>query len=71
MTRLRHQTKLDRDCELVVRPVTDDVLAGHCDGARGWSARRKATRFYRRGYWDGRRWREHQWLATFGEGAAD
>ena len=66
-----HHTKLDHDCELIVRPVTDDLLAGHRDGYRDWSAKKKATRFYRRGYWSGRYTRENKWLATFGEGAAD
>ena len=35
MTRPHHITKLDRDCELIVRPVTDDFLYGHCHGLRG------------------------------------
>ena len=71
MTHPNHHTKLDRDCERIVRPVTDDFLAGHRDGYRGWSAKRKATFFYARGYWKGWRARENRWIATFGEGAAD
>ena len=71
MTDQHHTTKLDRDCERIVRPMTDDFLAGYSDGYRGWSARKRTTRFYRRGYWKGWISRDNRWMATFGEGAAD
>ena len=71
MTRLHHHTAVDIACERIVRPVTDDLLAGHRDGYRDWSAKKKATRFYRRGFWRGRVARYNRWMATFGEGAAD
>ena len=71
MTRPHHHTKLDDACERIVRPVTHDFLTGFRDGLRGVSAKNKATRWYISAYWNGRRSRENQWLATFGEGAAD
>ena len=70
MTHPHHTTKLDRDCERVVSPMDGDFLAGHRDGARGWSARDRASQPYWRGYRLGQLVREMQWLATFGEGAA-
>ena len=71
MTDQHHHTKLDRDCERIVRPTDYDFMAGHRDGMRGWSAQKDATRWYRKGYWHGRYSRENKWMATFGEGAAD
>ena len=71
MTHPHHHTRLDDACEWIVRPVTDDFLRGYRHGFRDWSAEIQTSRFYRRGYWSGRFSRENQWMATFGEGAAD
>ena len=66
MTRLHHQTALDRDCERIVRPITDDSLAGYRDGRRGYSAKKNASSWYLRGYSKGLLSRYNQWLVTFG-----
>ena len=71
MTHPLHHTKLDRDCERIVRPVTDHHVEGYRDGLRGWSIKQNASRWYLSAYWKGRFSRENRWMATFGEGAAD
>ena len=71
MTRPHHHTKLDRDCERIVRPITDHHVEGYRDGLRGWSIKQDASRGYLLAYWKGRAKRKNQWIATFGYGAAD
>ena len=71
MTDQHHHTKLDDDCERIVRPMTDHFVEGHRDGLRGRSVKNGASRWYLSAYWKGRVSRENRWLSTFGEGAAD